>query len=951
MALNCQREAQITELERPAGSAPSGIQASQILTFLIADLRGYTRYSQEHGDEAAAALATRFADLVEDVVSRHDGTVIEVRGDEVLSVFSSARQALRAAKAVQDQCLSEMDRDPSLALRAGIGVDAGEAVPVGTGFRGRALNLAARLCSLAGAGEVLASSTVTDLAGNADDLAYTERGLTSLKGFAEPVAVMQVLAGAPEGAIAVRQTEHRVGALPIGGFLGALAPGPLVGRGTEQGQLWSAIDTAAQGRGRLVLLTGEAGVGKTRLAQELTRNLRNHGFVVLTGRCYEPYTAIPFYPFHEAMATAYAVSPPALQSQILQRWPHLGRLLPEQGGQSQPASLSNHEEQQRLFWSATSFLRALAEASPVALLLDDLHWADASSIELLGHLVRQLAAYPVLFAGTYREAEVDQSHPLARAVIDLTRERLVERVPLSRLGKDETATLIAEAVGGDVSNDFVTLVHKQTDGNPFYSEELSRSLTERGHAREHAGSWSLRAADQIEIPETIRAVIWQRLTRLSEAAQAALSRASVFGQSFAFDDLLSLTEAESSSSALDAESQLEAALDEAVRAGVVRTVAEDTYSFSHGLIQQALYTELSPRRRRRLHLSVAEALGVLPEKERKRRSGELAWNFVRGGDPARGFPYALLAGDQAEEVFAHDEAFTQYGSALELAGQLEDGALEAKAQERLGSLLTATIKYAAALEMDEAAATLYAAAGDIESESRVMAQIGRIHVVNGTTDKGIERLERYLERIPQRLSGGGLASLHSSLANLYFAAERYSEALEQAISALALASEAKALGVESEAQVRRGATLAMLGEEDAALDVLSEAVTRAEAANDHFGRCRAWQYLAGIWLRRRDTRRAEGYLKQALQLAERMGNPRQIAVSCLGLSLAALLSGDLSSSSENAERALGIMHSLEGSWPSACQISGFDGELLNETEKVDAPQYLLECLAVARRRA
>jgi tetratricopeptide (TPR) repeat protein len=167
--------------------------------------------------------------------------------------------------------------------------------------------------------------------------------------------------------------------------------------------------------------------------------------------------------------------------------------------------------------------------------------------------------------------------------------------------------------------------------------------------------------------------------------------------------------------------------------------------------------------------------------------------------------------------------------------------------------------------------------------------------------------------------------------------------------ALGLATEARAFGIESEADIRRGATLAMLGQDDEALAVLSDALKRAEVANDQFGRCRASLYLAGIWLQRRDTDRAEGYLRQALQLAERMGNPRQIAVSSLGLSLNGVVSGNLSSSSENAERALGIMHSLEGSWRSACQISGFDGDLLTEKEKGDAPQYLLECLAVARR--
>ena len=165
---------------------------SAIRTFLIADVRGYTLFTQERGDEAAAKLAAKFAGIAREGVERRDGSVIELRGDEALAVFSSARQAIRAALDLQERFVAESIADPDLLLPVGIGLDAGEAVPVETGYRGGALNLAARLCGQAGPGEVLASPEVTHLARRMDGVRYEERGSVQLKGLTEPVPIVRI---------------------------------------------------------------------------------------------------------------------------------------------------------------------------------------------------------------------------------------------------------------------------------------------------------------------------------------------------------------------------------------------------------------------------------------------------------------------------------------------------------------------------------------------------------------------------------------------------------------------------------------------------------------------------------------------------------------------------------------------------------------------------------------
>ena len=197
-----------------------GSGTTEIRTFLIADVRGYTRYTQERGDEAAARLAARFAEVVAEVVAGRDGRVVELRGDEALCVFGSPRGALRAAVDLQRRCADELRADPSVPLRVGVGIDAGEAVAVAGGYRGGALNLAARLCSIAGPGEVLVSEGVVHLARHVDEMSYVDRGRVKLKGMDEPVHVMELSfdLDMPEAASVAgrRWTRERLAALAAG---------------------------------------------------------------------------------------------------------------------------------------------------------------------------------------------------------------------------------------------------------------------------------------------------------------------------------------------------------------------------------------------------------------------------------------------------------------------------------------------------------------------------------------------------------------------------------------------------------------------------------------------------------------------------------------------------------------------------------------------------------------
>jgi class 3 adenylate cyclase/tetratricopeptide (TPR) repeat protein len=900
---------------------------SRLRTFLIADMRGYTAYTVQQGDAEAARVAAGFAAVARRAVEAREGTLLELRGDEALAVFDSARQALRAAVDLQ-RLRVEVD----LPLPIGIGLDAGEAVPVEGGFRGAALNLSARLCSLAGPDEVLASETVTSLARRLDDLTYADRGAVRLKGFSEDVRVRQILQGMGPVPADVPASDVEQG-LTIGSFLGALPATAIVGRDDEMQRAAGAVEAVAAGSGRLLLLSGEPGVGKTRLAQEVTRLVYDRSFIIAVGRCYEPYRAVPFYPFLDAIRTVYGAVPPTLRQAVAARWPQLGRLMPDQALPAPPPTSSAHEEQQRTYWAVTSFLQAAAEWRPLSILLDDLHWADSPSLELLQHLTEHTRESRILLLGTYRDTDIDRSHPLARVMLDLTRERLADRLHIARLDAAETASLVADALGGaPVSEELASLVFRHTGGNAFFAEELARSLAERGDL-------SATQVDDLQIPETVRSVIAERVSRLSEDDQEMVIATSVLGQTFSFDDALAVTG--------KVEDVLDTALTAAVALGMVREMGDDRYMFNHTLTQASLYTQLSPRRRRRLHRAAAEALDREPDATRQRRASELARHYREAGEMERALPWLVRLGDQAEAAWSHDDAARQYDLALQAAVEIGDRAMEAVVCEKLGGLLTAVIRYAEALQMLERASQIYAALDDVEGEARTVAQMGRVHLPGGSAEAGIVRITAALDSLGARVRPQAQAELLSSLARCLSVVGRHDEALQNAEATIALVSgPGGSSGVLSEATVTRGAALAMLGRWEEAARALREAVARAEVGKDLFSACRGLQYIAGIELARGTVAEARSSMDRALSLATLMQNGRQMATCTLGLATISFLSGDPDTARKQAERVLPVMKSLGGFYVSVLHSAGLSLSLA-PGEWTAVPPDLKEALLLA----
>jgi hypothetical protein len=381
--------------------------------------------------------------------------------------------------------------------------------------------------------------------------------------------------------------------------LDRLASGVFVGRERELERLRAALDRALAGHGSLVMLVGEPGIGKTRTTQELETYARMRGAKVLWGRANEAAGAPPYWPWMQA-ARDYRAQTPEEDIRRRQYQPYaveLQRIFPALRDlfPNLPESTDADSEggQFRLYDALTSFLISVATETPLVVVLDDLHWADAATLALLTHLTRELGRARILVLGTYRDTDLDRRHPLSQALAELNREDLFTRIPLRGLSLAESNAYIRRTADVNPAPSLVQRIHDETEGNPFFLAEVVNLMAEEG-------TLSAPLAD-VQIPEGVRQALGRRLDRLSEEANALLTTLAVVGREFDHVLVLAL--------APDDDVTTLRLVEEALRARVLEELgAAGRYRFRHALMQQTLLEELSAARRVLLHGEIAEAL-------------------------------------------------------------------------------------------------------------------------------------------------------------------------------------------------------------------------------------------------------------------------------------------------------------------------------------------------------
>lgn len=642
------------------------------VTVLFADAVGSTPLAERLGEEAMYTLMRDSLSRMSEAVHRYEGHVATFTGDGLMALFGapiahedSARRAVAAALLMQRSL-------EDVGCRFRVGLNTGPVV-VGTvtddlhmdfTALGDTVNLAARLEQLAEPGDVwISGHTHRPVAGFFECEAL---GPLAVKGKAEPVQAWRVLKERPMRTRLELAAERGLS--------------PLVGRDQELAVLQGYVDQARRGSGQVVFVSGEAGIGKSRLILELRRRVTGQPLSWLEGHCVSFGGSSAYLPIIEALKDAFGIDEADDEIQISGRvdagvahWeeparraaPYLKYLLSVNPGDESVAAMDPQERRIGVFDALRVLLLQESARQPLVLVVEDIHWADAMSQDALGALFDVVASTPALLILTHRPG---YSHALG--------ERAgVNRLAVGQLDAEESALLTRSVLEvGNLPPELERLIAGRAEGNPFYVEEVSRALVEAGVVAPSNGSYRLvRPIEEVQIPDTIQAVILSRIDRLEHDAKAAMQFASVIGREFTPRILERIS---------DLQSKLAEVLGDLKALEFIYEKAyfpELAYMFKHALTHDVAYATLLAERRRALHRLVGAAIEELNSERLTEHYEVLAHHYSEGQDWDKALGYLEKAGDKATAAYANHDALSFYGRALEICDTLGEQGIAASA--------------------------------------------------------------------------------------------------------------------------------------------------------------------------------------------------------------------------------------------------------------------------------
>lgn len=604
-------------------------------------------------------------------------------------------------------------------------------------------------------------------------------------------------------------------------LLGRLVRGRLVGREREFDEAKQLWRLALSGENQILLVSGEPGIGKTRLVKELIALAELSRGAILLGECYAEGGA-PYAPITQAVRAVFNDPhlkkkslnlPPSVLAELIQLAPDLSQLFP-----LVPPNppLEPQAEQQRLFESVVTLLTAVHTQAPVLLVVDDAHWADSGTLFLVRHLLRRVrgSKLRLLVVLTYREIELGETRALNDLLIDLQRERQAVRVKLTRLTMHQTHNLLEAMFTHEVTEEFAAGVFRETEGNPFFVEEVCKALIEEGKLYRENGRWQRTGMAEIHMPQSVKVTIQSRITKLPTIAQDVLRLAAIIGREFDFSVLQKAGE-------WDEDSLIEA-LETAEKAQLIselKSRGPEAFVFAHALIPAALQESVSSLRRNRLHRRVANAL----EAVRPTDYETLAFHYGETGDEERARHYYKLAADRALAAFANQDAEKYYRAVLDLSAE---GMEAAEARANLGQSLHRQSRYAEASEVWQLAIGYYEQDTVGDKAGWLYAQLARAVSHGGDMPGSLMWCLKGVKLLADRPESPGKAALLQEAArSSYFNGDAVNGRL-MAEQALAMAQKLGVVQVECEAL----ATLGVLPSTsyDEGLRLLEKAAVLAE---------------------------------------------------------------------------------------------------------------------------
>jgi DNA-binding CsgD family transcriptional regulator len=686
-----------------------------------------------------------------------------------------------------------------------------------------------------------------------------------------------------------------------------------VGRRRELEALGTALDMACEGHGRLALLVGEPGIGKTRTALELAAQASRHAMIAW-GRCHEEAGAPPYRPWAQILAEVAAGQDSAeLRADLGTGGPDIAEIVPDFRARlpdldPPPAALSDPSETRfRLFGSIARFLVNSSRRRPLVLILDDLHWADAPTLRLLEFLTQEMSDGRLLVIGTYRDTDVSRRHQLSDTLGALIRVPHAVRLHLSGLDIDDVGDFATTAAGMKLPPWLTNAIHSQTEGNPLFVREVVRFLKQEGYFNLAS---SAMIPTTIRLPEGIRDAIGRRLNLLSATCNDVLATAAVIGREFRLDVLTRASRPHSDDAVVEA-------LDEALAAHVIEETGPGLYQFTHTLLRITLYDELRTGERRRRHNAAGEAIELVYRHDPTPVLSNLAYHFRAAGLGStvdRAIDYATRAGHNADAALASEEAIDLFQNALDMLdtkeaddpdlrcrlllalGQAQGKAHEPAAPATLGAaadiaralnlydmLAEAALHYTEVVvryvvHTNSRSDELLQAALDRLSPSkrrlriRLMASLARFRLHNGRLDEARAIGSHAVAMARQQDDAATLAIALGALAEFPRQPHEAEEALRDAIEMAEAGTRANDLEVTIRAHFRRAILLLEFGD----IQGVSAAVEEMTRLNTYLRQPFFDAYVSGIKARLALMRGALGEAEECIRQVQRIQLPHQV---------------------------------------------------------------------------
>lgn len=858
------------------------------VTVLFADLSGFTALAERLDPEDVRAFQNRLFETLASAIARYEGFVEKFVGDAVLAVFGAPvaheddpERACHAALEMLDRCgvLSrEWESRFGQPVQLHIGLHTGPVVAGHLGgaagaayaVTGDTVNTAARLLSAAEPGTILVSEALHALVRHR--FAFEAAGALALRGKTEAIVVHRLL-----GAHTERGSARGLAALGLAS--------PFVGRGNELEQLLAAVERMRRERAQVVSVIGEAGIGKSRLIAELMARLEGEGrlaeLAVRRAACSSLGEAT-YGVFGALFREGYGIEPADSLEIARQK---LREVLRGLGAREDDANaiapvlayvlgfegdgapdLEPEQLRRQILLAARALLERRLAHVPLLLVIEDAHWADSASMDLLRQVIDQLADRPLMLVLSHR--------PDARPPLMARAAQAVIRVP--PLSIEETRALVSALFSGapDVLGHLQDFIATRAGGNPLFVEEIVRNLVGRGVLVRQDDGWTCTAScESVDVPPSLHGLLMSRVDRLAADARRVLQEAAVLGVAF---DAPLLREASSTPDTVTA------SLERLVAADVIQASqhgdAHESYRFTHGLVREVVYQNLLLTRRTELHERVGRVLerAAGPRAERLSDLEALAHHWSLSADKLRGARYTIAAGDRARVVYANEDAIRHYERALETLAACPEGcdAETASARERLADLLALTGRRADALAHYEAVLKK-AELGDRTAAARLTRKIGGLHWDAGERERAGACFAAGLEL----LGAGGdpieRAHLLQEMGRLAFRAGDNTRAIEWAERALAEAAreaqDAEAAAMCAQAYNTLGVALARTGRLAEAVEKIERSIALAEAHGLLPTACRGYTNL-GVLYSSLDPRRSIETCLRGLETAKKVGD-------------------------------------------------------------------------------